>query len=137
MSKRSAAHERQKRTEMPPWQQKKKINAFFKNYNHLIVSIYFLNYLVLYKKCEFFTVIKKINFNAVACLHLRLSCRSRLPGAFQKFTKFYQFCGGYLSSLGAPKHKIGIFPFYDSDTQHNDIQRNGINCSTQYERNSA
>jgi len=46
MSKRSAAHERQKRTEMSPWQQKKKINAFL-NYNHLIVSIYFLYYLVL------------------------------------------------------------------------------------------
>ncbi len=45
---------------------------------------------------------KKIYFNAVSCLHLRLSRRSRLPGAFQKFTKFYQFCSGYLSSLGVP-----------------------------------
>ncbi len=28
------------------------------------------------------------------------------PGAFQNFTKFYQFCGGYLSSLGAPKRVL-------------------------------
>jgi hypothetical protein len=42
----------------------------------------------------------KKNLNAVASsLHLSLS---RLPDAFQKFTKFYQFRGGYHSSLGAP-----------------------------------
>jgi len=48
----------------------------------------------------------KKNLNAVASsLHLSLS---RLPDAFQKFTKFYQFRGGYHSSLGAPMFHLQL-----------------------------
>jgi len=50
MSKRSTAHERQKLTEMSPWQQKKKKKF---NYNHPIESIYFLYYLARLKNINY------------------------------------------------------------------------------------